>query len=95
MGGILLKKCLGIICFEDEKDSCLNPEKEAVSFDLLLSSIRKSTLSRVLTGTSARDVWIILRKLHVGKLHLHTKTKFVSSDTRIRLQLKTISTLLD
>jgi hypothetical protein len=56
MRGRLLKKGLGVICSEDEKDSRLTPEKEAEAFDLLLSSMSESTLSRVLTATSARDV---------------------------------------
>jgi hypothetical protein len=67
MRGRLLKKGLGVICSEDEKDSRLTPEKEAEAFDLLLSSMSESTLSRVLTATSARDVWVILRKLCAGK----------------------------
>ena len=67
MRGRLLKKGLGVICSEDEKNSRLTPEKEAEAFDLLLSSISESTLSRVLTGTSASDVWVILRKLDAGK----------------------------
>jgi len=67
MRGRLLKKGLGVICSEDEKDSRLTPEKEAEAFDLLLSSMSESTLSRVLTATSARDVWVILRKLYAGK----------------------------
>ena len=68
MRGRLLEKGLGVICSEDEKDSRLTPEKEAEAFDLLLSSMSESTLSRVLTATSARDVWVILRKLDAGKL---------------------------
>jgi hypothetical protein len=71
MQGRLLKKGLGLICSEDEKDSRLTPEKEAEAFDLCLSSMRESTLSRVLT----------------------TKTKFISSNTRMGLQLKITSTV--
>jgi len=63
----LLKEGLGVICSEDEKDSRLTPEKEAEAFDLLLSSMSESTLERVLTATSARDVWVILLKLYAGK----------------------------
>jgi hypothetical protein len=63
----LLKKGLGVICSEDKKDSRLTPEKEIEAFDLLLSSMTESTLSRVLTATSARDIWVILRKLYAGK----------------------------
>jgi hypothetical protein len=33
MRGGLLKKGLGVICSEDEKDSPLNREKEAKAFD--------------------------------------------------------------
>jgi len=33
MRGRLLKKGLGVICSEDEKDSRLTPEKEADAFD--------------------------------------------------------------
>ena len=36
-------------------------------FDVLLSSMTESTLSRVLAKTSARDVWVTLRKLDSGK----------------------------
>jgi len=78
MRGRLLKKGLGVICSEDEKDSRLTPEKEAEAFDLLLSSMSESTLSRVLTVTSTRDLWVILRKLY---------------DTRMGLQLKITSTV--
>jgi hypothetical protein len=67
MRGRLLKEGLGVICSEDEKDSRLTPEKEAEAFDLLLSSMSESTLERVLTATSARDVWVILLKLYAGK----------------------------
>jgi hypothetical protein len=63
----LLKKGLGVICSEDEQDSRLTPEKEAQAFDLLFSSMSESTFSRVLTATSARDVWVIIRKLYAGK----------------------------
>ena len=63
----MLKKRVGVTWSEDEKDSRLTPEKEAEAFDLLLSSMSQSTLSRVLSGTSARDVWVILRKLYAGK----------------------------
>ena len=69
----LLKKGLGVICSEDKKDSRLTPEKEIEAFDLLLSSMTESTLSRVLTATSARDIWVILRKLYAGK---HASTAF-------------------
>ena len=78
MRGRLLKKGLGVICSEDEKDSRLTPDKEAEAFDLLLSSMSESTLSRVLTVTSTRDLWVILRKLY---------------DTRMGLQLKITSTV--
>jgi hypothetical protein len=37
MRGRLLKKGLGVICSEDEKDSRLTPEKEAEAFDQVLS----------------------------------------------------------
>ena len=67
MRGRLLKKGLEVICSEDEKDSHLTPEKEAEAFDLLLSSMSESTLSRVLTAASARAFWVILRKLYAGK----------------------------
>jgi hypothetical protein len=49
MRGRLLKKGLGLICSEDEKDFRLTPEKEAHEFHLLLSSMSESTFSRVLT----------------------------------------------
>jgi hypothetical protein len=49
------------------EDSRLTPEKEVEAFDLLFSSLSESTLSRVVTATSARDVWVILRKLYAGK----------------------------
>ena len=74
MRGRLLKKGLGVMCSEDEKDSRLTPEKKAEAFDLLLSSMSESTLSRVLTATSARDVWVILRNLYAGK---HASTALV------------------
>jgi hypothetical protein len=47
----------------------LEPEKRTLAeeFDLLLSSMSESTLSRVLTATSARDVRVILRKFYAGK----------------------------
>ena len=51
----MLKKCFGVICSEDEKDSRLTPEKVEEAFDLLLSSMGKPALSRALTTTSARD----------------------------------------
>ena len=70
MRGRLLRKGLGVVCSEDEKDSGLTPEKEAEAFDLLLSSMSESTLSRVLSATSARDVWVILRKLYAGSTAL-------------------------
>ena len=65
MRGRLLKKGLGVIWSEDEKDSRLTPEKEAEAFDLLLSSMSESTLERVLTATNAREIWVI-RKLYAG-----------------------------
>jgi hypothetical protein len=61
----LLKKGLGVICSEDEKDSRLTPEEEVEAFDLLLSSMGESTPSRVLTATNAREIWVI-RKLYAG-----------------------------
>jgi hypothetical protein len=51
---LLIKKDLGVIC------------SEAEGFYLLLSSMSESTFSRVLTATSIRDVWVILRKLYAG-----------------------------
>ena len=51
------KKGLGVMCSEKKKEA----------FDLLLSSMSQSTLSRVLSGTSARDVWFMLRKLYTGR----------------------------
>jgi hypothetical protein len=85
MRGGLLKKGLGVVCSEDEKNSRLTPEKEAEAFDLLLSIMSESSLSRVMTTTSARIVEFTLRKLYenVQVLHLHMKTKFTSSDTRM------------
>jgi hypothetical protein len=53
-----------VICFEEEKDSRLTPKNEVE--DLLLSSMTESTLSRVLTATSAREVGVIFSKLYVG-----------------------------
>ena len=71
MRGRLLEKGLGVICSEDEKDSRLTAEKGAEAFYLLLSSMSEFTLSRVLTATRARDVWVILRKLDASK---HART---------------------
>ena len=95
MRGGLLKKGLGVVCSEDEKNSRLTPEKEAEAFDLLLSIMSESSLSRVMTTTSARIVEFTLRKLYenVQVLHLHMKTKFSSSDTRMWLLLKIASTV--
>jgi len=94
MQGRLLKKGLGVVCSEDEKDSGLTPENEAEAFDLLLSSMSVSTLS---TASSARDIWVMLRNTRVNMqvLHLHMKTKFIWSDTRMGLQLRTTSTVFD
>ena len=62
----MLKKGLEVICSEDEKDPPFTPGKKAESFDLLLSRMTESTLLSVLTAT-ARDVWVILRKVDAGK----------------------------
>jgi hypothetical protein len=67
MRDILLKKGLGVICSQDEKDSRVIPEKVAKVFCLVPSSMSKSTLLKVLTETSARGAWVILRKLDAGK----------------------------
>jgi hypothetical protein len=60
MQGRLLKKSHGVICSEYKKHSDLTPQKEAEQFYFLLSIMSESTFSRVLTATSARDVWVIL-----------------------------------
>jgi len=56
MRGRLFKQGLAICC-GDEKKSPPTPEKDADTFDLLLSSMSESTVSKVLASTSARDVW--------------------------------------
>ena len=70
MRGRLLKKGLGVICSEDEKDSHLTPQKEAEALDLLLSSMSESTLSTALTAPSASGLGHSL-KLDADK---HTST---------------------
>jgi hypothetical protein len=101
MRGRSLKKSLGVICCEDETDSRLTPGKEAAAFDLLFLSMSESTLSRVVTATSARDVWVVLCKLDAGK---HTSTPLaygnetheqISQDTRMEILLMSTSAASD